>query len=269
MNLRPLFYVLFLPALASCGDEQADAPDAETSSSVIRVLPSNQDVLQRIYDPAYQVPEGFFVDQRADTPQSYSVHHVKDASVSYEVCTDNPLLAQEWEEADNASRSVSGYFVGSVETENYFEFIRELTYSGGVGNVPRATSPGFARVFKCGAVNRDGVDRNLRDGFAGTLNVRPLTAGALKDFTEYLWQFTFFASKERKVLQSFSRETADAFEHTLVLGIAHSQGFERCDRIEVIDWVWTVNKSSGEISKSYNPLYELEARLDGGVPTSC
>lgn len=269
MNLRPLFCLLMLPALASCFDSQADDPAAETSATALRVMPSNEDVLQKIYDQSYQVPAGFYVDERADTPQSYTVHHVKDPSVSYELCTDEFAVAREWEEADNAARSVSGYFVDSVEHERYFEIVRELTYNDGVGSVERATSPGYARVFKCSAVNRDGVDRNLRDGYAGLLNARPLSTATVKEFAEYLWQFTFFASKERKVLQSFTRETSDRIEHTLLLGLAHSQGFDRCDRIEVIDWVWSVDKATGEVSKSYNPLYEMEAKLTAGVPETC
>lgn len=269
MNLRPLFYVLILPTLASCFDEQAGTPDAEATNTPFRIMPSNDDVLKKIYDPDYQVPDSFYVDERADTPQSYTVHHVKDESISYELCTDNPVVAQEWEAADNASRSVSGYYVDSVETDNYFEFVRELSYDDGVGNIGNATSPGFARVFKCSAVNRDGVDRNLRDGFAGVLNARPLSARVVRDFTEYLWQFTFFVNKERKVLQSFTRETDKRYEHTLLLGLAYSQGLDRCDRIEVVDWVWTVDKVSGEVSKDYNVLYEIEARLKDGMPESC
>lgn len=226
-------------------------------------------ILAAVYDRDYSVPHGFLVDERADTIDSYSLYHVKDASVSYELCSDDFDDARELEEADNASRAVNGPFVDSYENDLYFEFIRELTYPDGAGNVGGATSPGFARIFKCAAVDRTGVDRNLRDGFAGRINARPLTGAMLSRLTEYLWQFVFFETPFSKVLASRQAETATAFEHTLVLAFAFNQGAGQCDRIDVIDWIFRADKQTGEMSKQFVLRSSFDARLVNGTAEEC
>ncbi len=174
-------------ALSACGDEEG-----ESSDDTLRTYPPDEEVIAKAYNNTYNVPEGFLVDERANTTRSYTLYHVKDPSVSYELCTDNYAEASAWESADNFSRAVNGVYVDSYENDRYFEFIRELAYPDSIGNITDSTSPGFSRIFKCGYVNRDGVDRNLRDGYAGTLNVQPLSEGSISTFVEYMWQFTFF-----------------------------------------------------------------------------
>lgn len=269
MSVRPAATLTLVIALASCGGETGSDSAEQATQPVLRPLPANETVIGKVYDTAYSVPDGFYVDARADTPRSYTLYHVKDVSVSYELCSDDFDEAYEWESADNASRSVSGHYVGSAETADYFEFIRELSYADDVGNVEGLTSPGFARVFKCSRIDRNGVDRNLRDGYAGRLNLRPLTADSVREFVEYMWQFTFFASMEKKVLQSFSTERDGTIDHTLVLALAYSQGYGQCDRIDVVDWTWRADKTSGEVRKSYDLLYSLNAQIVDGVPTEC
>ena len=235
MTPRPVTVSIAALVLAACGSGStgpASTPDTEASQ---KRVPPHQDLIQKAYDPAYSVPEGFFVDERADTPRSFTVYHVKDESISYELCTDDYLEAMQWEQVDNGRRAVNGAFVGSRENELYYEFIRELTYSNDVSNAQGLSSPGFARVFKCSHVNRNGVDRNLRSGFGGQLNSRPLSAGTVRDFTEYMWQFTFFAASSRKVLESITVENDDSFEHTLRLALVYQQGSGRCDRVDVVD----------------------------------
>ena len=221
------------------------------------------------YDNSYQVPEYFYVDERAGTPRSFSLYHVKDSSVSYELCTNDYYQALDWETADNDSRQVGGSFVDSHENDRYFEFIRELSFPDGAGNVTGVTSPGFARVFKCSYVDRNGVDRNLRDGYAGTLNLRPLEKQTLKTFTEYMWQFTFFWPAKKKILETFSMERENAYQHTLLLALLTNKGADKCDLIEVVDWVFTVDKASGGVTKDFNHLYTIEARLVDGAPEEC
>lgn len=155
-----------------------------------------------MYDNYYHVPDSFYVDERTSTSRSYTLYHVKDPSISYELCTDDYQQALAWESADNDSRSANGYYVESYESDRYFEFIRELSFPDGIGNIGDLTSPGFARVFKSSYVNRDGVDRNLRDGY-------------------------------------------------------------------VVDWVFSVDKESGNLTKEFNLLFDLEAELINGVPTKC
>ena len=270
MNLRRFHLLTISLFLTACsgGAGTSDAP-APTNPQPLKIIPSNEAIIATVYDRAYSVPENFFVDERAGTTRSFSLYHVKDTSVSYELCTNDYAEALAWEDADNLNRPVSGYFAGSYENEMYFEFVRELTFPDDVGNIANDTSPGFARVFKCSSIDRNGVDRNLRNGYGGTLNTRPLTAEVVRDFAEYLWQFTFFETADRKVLDSYSTERTNAYDHTLLLGFVINQGFGQCDRIEVVDWIFSADKSTGTVSRDFRFLFSLEAQLVDGVPEQC
>lgn len=234
-----------------------------------RVFPPDDEVMAKAYHFTYRVPDYFYLDERIDTPRSFSLYHVKDKSVSYEVCTDDYYQALAWEAADNKSRTVNGEYVGSYENNRYFEFIRDLSYQDSIGNISDPTSPGFARVFKCSYVNRDGVDRNLRDGYAGTFNKKPLTQDLVRTYSEYMWQFTFFWPRRKTVLETFSEEQDNAYRHTLLLAFVTNQGTEKCDLIEVVDWVFTVDKENGQMTKKFKLLYQFDAELVNGAPHKC
>ena len=268
VNLTVSFLVLFLLGISACGDA-GSGEEASNKAVQVRVLPPAEEVLAKVYDGLYQTPKYFFVDERADTPRSYVVYHVKDFSMSYELCTNDYYQALDWETADHDSREVNGYYVGSYENDRYFEFVRELSYPSSVGNINDPTSPGFARVFKCSYLNRNGVDRNIRNGYAGTLNLKALSKEAIRTFTEYMWQFTFFWPAEKKVLETFSTETETAFQHTLMLAFATKQGSGQCDFIDVVDWDFSVNKDNGQINKEFKHLYDMQAQLVNGVPIKC
>jgi len=262
----------FLTLATACGGAgSTDTTNPATNianASESGQLPSDAQILAMVYNNAYSVPADFFVDERANTARSYTVHHVMDISVSYELCTDDFATAQSWEDADNSSRSVSGQYVNSYENERYFEFIRELSYEG-IGNVNDLTSPGFARVFKCSNTNRNGVDRSLLNGYAGTLRSYPLTDETVRVFTEYLWQFTFFPHARKVVLDSYSAHSDDTLEHTLLLAFAINQGADRCDRIEIAEWDFSADRNSGEITRHYDTVYGFEARFTDGAASRC
>ncbi len=270
MKFSTLSLLPVLVISAACGgsgstDSTTPQIPAETTQSA--ALPADNEILQKAYDPLYNVPRDFFVDERATTGRSYTVHHVLDASASYEMCTDDLVEAQALEEADNESRAVSGYYVTSYENERYFEFIRELSYTHDVGNVGEPTSPGYARVFKCSHTNRDGVDRALVDGYAGKLNPDRLDADSLQEFAEYFWQFTFFNVTAKKVIASYS--DAPGLRHTLLLAFVVNQGTDNCDRIDVVEWHFDVNAVNGEVTRRFETTASFEARLTGGQPALC
>lgn len=265
-----LLIPLFTLAAACGGSGSAPSEQATTanSSASSEFTMSDSEIATLVYDPASSVPDGFYVDERADTGRSYTIHHVLDDSNSFELCTDDYQTAVDWEEADNASRAVSGVFVSAAETPRYFEFVRELEYTQDVGNVNDPTSPGYARVFKCSSTDRDGVDRSLLDGYAGRINARPVSAGEIREFTEYLWQFRFFATGRRVVLESVAVDSAVA-EHVLRLAFRSGQGPGLCDRIEVSEWRFSADRATGEVRKSYVALRTFEAQLVDGMPTLC
>lgn len=273
MRFSALMLLPMLATAASCGgggSQDAPKPAAQPAEpSAATTLPSREAIIAKLYDPDYSVPDGFFVDERSGTAESYTVHHVMDESVSYELCTDDFAVAESWEAADNASRSVNGYYVGAYENHRYFEFIRELSYDDDVGNIDDLTSPGFARVFKCSNTVRDGVDRSLLSGYAGRLNARPLNNTRLREFAEYFWQFTFFPQRYRKVLDSTPVASSGGLDHTLLLAFASSQGTGRCDLVELVSWDFSADAATGDIASEFRTLSTFEAELVSGSPRLC
>ena len=261
--MRQLLYILLAFAIFGC------KPTASPLEGDAQSLPSDEAVLSRVYDENYRTPPGFYVDERSDTRGSYTIYHVKDESLSYELCTDDYGEAMALEAADNERRQVNGVFVGSYENERYFEVIRELDYPDSVGNITEPTSPGFARIFKCSYVDRDGVDRNLRDGYAGRLNAGPANSAALRGLVEYLWQFAFFWPAKAKVLDSFSAEDGGSARHTLRLGLVTPRGNGHCDIVEVVDWIFVLDEYSGSMNKAFRLRRRFEAELIDGVPHKC
>jgi len=260
-----------LAIVAACGGSApADlGKPAQDTGNRAFVLPSNEDILAKAYDRNYSVPDGFFIDERVETTRSYTVHHVLDESNSFEICSNDLVAAQALEEADNDSRAVNGYYVTSYENARYYEFVRELAYTQDVGNIADITSPGYARVFKCDHTNRDGVDRALLDGYAGRLNTAGLDSVTLREFTEYFWQFTFFNVAAKKVIASYATTGASTLQHTLLVALLVNQGTGACDRVDVVEWRFSAEPSSGEISRQFELLHSFDATLSDGVPTFC
>ena len=273
MKISRLCLVSLLSLAAACGGSGSSTPSADipASSNAQRApaLPGEQQIAALLYDSQYSVPDGFFVDARADTERSYTLHHVLDSSASYELCSDDFAEALAWEEADNAQRSVQGYFVEAFETSRYFEVARELSYENDIGNIDDLTSPGFARIFKCRDTSRDGVDRADLNGFAGKINAQPISADSIRVFSEYLWQFAFFPNSRKKVLASYALQNDGMFTHTLRLAFATSQGAGRCDRVEVVDWRFSVRPENGEVTRQFDVIYSFEAESRAGTVRVC
>ena len=273
MKVSAHFLIPLLSVAAACGGSgstnASKPPGSVGSADPSAALPGNREIAALVYDNLYSVPDGFFVDERADTDRSYTVHHILDESRSYELCSDDYAIAMAWEDADNATRSVQGYFVESYENARYFEFVRELAYENDIGNIDDVTSPGFARVFKCSNTNRDGVDRALLSGYAGTLNSHPLSTESVRNFAEYLWQFRFLPNSRKKVIGSYSSQTSDVLQHTLQLALSSGQGNGNCDLIEIAEWHFMADPANGQVSKNFEIIGSFEARLDAGTPELC
>lgn len=272
MKISTLLFIPILAIAAACGgsgSSDASRPQTLATDSQANALPSDTVILAKAYDNNYSVPDGFFVDERAETTRSYTVHHVLDESASFEVCSDDLVEAQQLEEADNNTRAVNGYYVTSHETERYFEFVRELAYDQDIGNISEVTSPGYARVFKCGHTNRDGVDRSLLTGYSGRINPEQLGPDALRVFAEYLWQFRFFNARHKKVLASYGTGNADSPAHTMVLALVHNQGQDACDRVDVVEWRFSADPASGEVSRKFATVRSLQATVSAGTPALC
>ncbi len=275
MDKRLLWLLPALCTASACGGGAAEAPatakvtDAPVAAAPAYSLPDDLEIAGKVYDTSYSAPAGFFVDERATTASSYTVHHVTDPSGAFEICSDDFAAAEALEADDNASRAVQGYYVGAVETERYFEFVRELAYTDSVGNITTPTSPGYARVYKCANTSRDGVDRSSFEGFAGHLNKSPRRAADFRVFAEYLWQFTFLPVRQKKVLASIADESPTTLGRTLVIALGINQGSGRCDRIEVVNWRFELDRETGRVEQRFDTVREFEARNESGSPSLC
>ena len=264
MKRSSAILILACLSLFACRTNDESAPAGPSGG-----YPTDVEIMAKAYNVSYTVPEGLLVDERVGTSGGYTIYHVKDDSMSFELCGDSYAEAFVWESADNEHRAVNGEHVDSYENDRYFEFTRELSYPDGIGNIPELTSPGFSRIFKCSYLNRDGVDRNLRDGYAGTLHVRPLSIGAVRELAEYLWQFTFFWPVQKTVLSTYSAERAGAYEHTMTLAFVTNQGNDRCDLVQLVDWTFAANRNSGEVTKNFRLIRHFEAEFINGEPRLC
>jgi hypothetical protein len=105
--------------------------------------------------------------------------------------------------------------------------------------------------------------------YSARLNERPLSLHSVREFAEYLWQFEFFATARPKVLESFSVETPQSLDHTLLIATRINQSFDSCDRIEVVAWISSTNKSNGALSRDFHFLFAIEAQLINGIAEEC
>ncbi|HNP66123.1 MAG TPA: hypothetical protein PKH39_19500 [Woeseiaceae bacterium] len=271
LSLFSLFPVLAIAA--ACGGSGAATEEVvpqTTQSAAVSSVPDDAEILNKAYDPDYDVPAGFFIDERVETTtRSFTLHHVLDESDSYERCTNDLVTAQAWEQEDNDSRAVNGYFVTSIENDRYFEFVRELDYTQDVGNIGDPTSPGYARVFKCDYADRTGVDRNLLDGYSGRLMAQPMNNDSLREFVEYLWQFRFFNVSRKAVIASYGNQGIAGPTHTLLLALVVNQGSDQCDRVDVVEWRFSFDSTRQEMHREFDTIRSFEAEMSAGSPRIC
>ena len=68
---------------------------------------------------------------------------------------------------------------------------------------------------------------------------------------------------------SFSDEQTGVYEHTLMLAFVTNRGFDKCDLVEVVDWVFAADKENGRMTKEFKLLYQFNAEVVNGAPQSC
>ena len=124
------------------------------------------------------------------------------------------------------------------------------------------------RVFRCAYLDRTGVDLAAADGFAGSLNARPLDAAALRDLVEYLWLFTSYNNAGHAVLASEASLPGPA--HTLTLASLERAAGGACDRVTVRDWTLRRRSRRRACCSSTSPSCASSAcAKQGGALVGC
>lgn len=264
------FAVIVLCACGGGGGDSA-APTPTASAPPRPVEQSDLQIAQSVYGSGARTPAGFYSDPPPSGYGYVSTLHLKNANVDatlaapqplYELCTDDWNQALAWSELSAQHDPQYSDLVETNDDPRYFEF----------GRV-RQGDPTFyvrARVFKCAYVDRS--DANLRDtaGPAGLLNLRPLTAGELRDLSEYLWQFTQYNNVGNAVLKSSGSSSGTELTHTLHMGsLARGALSSSCDRVDVIVWRHTLDTTSGEMELEVQTLWSFGAHEAAGVVSLC
>jgi hypothetical protein len=248
-------------ALCSCGGDEAAAPGTPDALSA-----ADRDIAAALYAGTPRTPVGFTADPAPASFEQVTTYHLKTsqlaapAATQHEVCTDDWNVALAWSEEVAAQASPYLDLVATEATARYFE----------LGRVPRGDPSRYVRmrVLRCAYLDRTGVELALEEGYAGSLNERPLDAAALKSLSEYLWLFTTYNNSGHVVVAS--EPGAGALAHTVTIATLerHANG-ATCDRVVLRDWTHAANEATGLLTLAVTPQREFGVRQDAGTLVGC
>ena len=261
----------WLLSAAGCGGGSSggDAPVAPpTPAAVYGIAADDLSIANALYQDSARTPAGFYADPAPPGESVVATRHISSAEVGtlaatdFELCTDDWNQALAWSEA--AAGAGPGYasLVGNSGNDRYFEFDRL-----------RAGTPQLylrQRVYLCSYLDRSGAVSGVDAGPAGTLNLRPIDAGGLRQLSEYLWRFTTWNNYGSAVLASEPDPVAAGMVHTLVVATLIANGAAQgCDRIDVSAWRHQVAASSGALTRTLAPLWSFDARQGAAGAERC
>jgi hypothetical protein len=236
LGFRGIAAAAAVAALCSCGGDEA-APAATLTAT-------DGEIAAALYAGTPRTPAGFAVDPAPASYEQVTTFHLKTsqlaapAATQHEVCTDDWSVALAWSEEVAAQASPYLDLVATETTTRYFE----------LGRVPRGDPSRYVRmrVLRCAYLDRTGVELSTTNGYAGTLNERPLDAAALKHTSEYLWLFTTYNNSGHVVVASGTR--AGGLAHSITIATLERQANgPACDRVTLRDWTHTATESTGLI----------------------
>lgn len=245
-------------ALCSCTTE---VPVFPPSLSV-----ADSEIAAALYAGAPRTPPGFAADAAPASFAQVTTYHIKSSQVAapaatlHELCSDDWTAALAWSEEVAAQASPYLDLVATDTTPRWFEF----------GRVPRGEPTQYVRmrVLRCAYLDRTGVDLGLETGYAGTLNVRPLDAAALRNLVEYLWLFTPYNNAGHAVVASAPR--GPGLAHALTIAtLERGAGTSACDRVTLREWTHEAVPATGLLTRQAAVVREFGVRRDGGTLAAC
>ncbi|MEJ0087830.1 MAG: hypothetical protein WDO72_19345 [Pseudomonadota bacterium] len=280
MNVRNLFVLLSLSALAACGGGGAAAPSGAASQPVNVPAPAannppapldNADLTlaARLYHGDARTPAGFDLEARpSNVVGTLSTRHLKNTDLAtgnqaigrtYEVCTNDMAEAVEWSERQATWQGQYSDLVEVNGDSRIFEVVR----------VPRADATAMIRhrVFRCDYLDRSGTDLRSDAGAAGSMNQRPLTAAELEKLAEYLWQFTLFNNSDYAVESSTSSASGNTITQTIRMG--QIERGSACDTVRISDWSHTVDTRDGTLSRVLTQVRSFKVKSSSAGAEAC
>ena len=70
-------------------------------------------------------------------------------------------------------------------------------------------------------------------------------------------------------MESFSIERSYDYRHTLWLVFVTNQGFDNCDLVEDVDWLFAVDKDDGQITNDFILRHQFNPELINGALQEC
>lgn len=251
--------------VASC-EVPADDP-ALGADPASALSPTDQAIAAQLYAGAPRTPAGFVADPAPASFTQVTTYHIKTrqlaagAPAQHELCTDDWNEALGWSEQVAAAAPVYLDLVGNATTDRYYEFDR----------VPRGEPARYVRmrVYRCAYLDRAGVDLAAPAPFAGTLNLRPLDATALRESSEYLWLFTAYNNAGHAVVASESR-TGPPLAHAITIASLEAAGVgSTCDRVRLTEWTHALDGVSGALTLTTTAVREFGVRHEAGAVVRC
>ena len=258
-------------AASSCGGD--DGTDSAPASSPVAQRPTeltDEQIAAVLYAGSPRTPTGFYEETPPASYAYVNTAHLKNTDIAdvasdaaqFELCTDDWNEAFNWSETAQQRASQNADLVATNDDPRYFEFAR--VRSGD----PQVYLRG--RVFKCAYVDRNANNLRSSASAAGTLKSTPITAQALQDFSEYVWQFTSYNNFGHVVLSSSGTSTATALTHTLLIANLERHAISStCDRITVEAWRHMTVIATGELTRSVEELWSFGAREMNGTVERC
>jgi hypothetical protein len=254
-----------LPVLAAALAVVSGCEVASDDEAAPALPLADHDVAALLYAGAPRTPAGFLADDPPAGFAQVTTYHLKSHQLavpvtpSYELCTDDWRQAFAWSEEVAVQSSPYLDFVGNQATARYFELDR----------VPRGQPDRYVRmrVFRCAYLDRAGVDSSAGAGVAGTLNVRPLDAAALRELSEYLWRFTLYNNVDHAVLAS--EPVGSGLAHTLTIASLERGTNGGCDRVKMRAWRHTADVLTGGLELADTVVREFGVRRDGVSISAC
>jgi hypothetical protein len=284
MNARNILLSLAAVSLAACGGGgggSASTPTPSGNPAPASVTPpatatapsistSDLSLADRLYKGDQRTPAGFELEARpASVVGTLSTRHLRNSDLatgpqaagpSYELCTNDMAQAIDWSERQATWGGQYSDLAAVNSDDQKFELVR----------VPRADVTAMVRhrVFKCSYLDRAGSDLRAEEGFAGSMNQRPLTAAELEGLAEYLWQFTMFNNSDYAVESSSTATDGGVLVQTIRMGKL-VRGTSGCDSVQVVDWVHTMNATDGSISRSLSTVRSFQVQNAGTTVQGC
>lgn len=211
-----------------------------TPTYTVPVFAHNQSVftekeLMAVIHTDYRYAGEFYTENFTGVSISYvKSPYVKNAKNETEYSTDDRDVAY------NLSKTGKGVLVNETQTEKYFQFEYPKNSYG---------KRDIVRVHKESYVNRTNMTHRFSGQYAGTFNVRPMTAENIDEVIEYLFRMTEgYYHLDESLLSSFTVDEEDAWVHHMyIMDADQADNGSNTWYFHVYHASYTVDKDTGRI----------------------